>query len=50
MQLCLKMAPRMSFFLSSRAVDSVNEGLTEMNGFCLIREGSVKTAMKLVME
>lgn len=50
MQLCVKMAPRMKFFLNSCAVDSVNEGLMGRNVFCLIREGSVKNAIKLVME
>ncbi len=49
-QLCVKMAPWMNFFLNSCAVNSVNEGLMGRNAFCLIREGSVKNTMKLVME
>jgi len=49
-RLCRKWIARMRFVLNSCAVDSVNEGLTGRHSLCLIREGSVKNAIKLVME
>lgn len=45
-----KWLARMRFFLNSCAVESVNEGLAGRDSLCLIREGSVKNAIKLVME
>lgn len=43
MQLCVKMAPRMKFFLNSCAVDSVNEGLMGGTHFALFMKGVLKT-------